>query len=77
MFHYCDNNLHVSNNTSWDDQNVVLHVLVLVLVQLHDQVHVLDLLSYIRDAAAVNSAGTVDWQVEADKMEEGVVAYKL
>ena len=75
MFHYCDNNFHVSNNRSWDDQNVVL--CVLVLDQLHDHVHVLELLLSIQDASAGTAAGTVDWQVKADKTGEGVVAYKL
>ena len=75
IFHYCDNNFHVSNNRSWDNQNVVLHVLV--LGKLHVHIHVLYLLSSTRDAAAGTAAGTVYWQVEADKMGEGVVEYKL
>ena len=75
MFHYCDNNFHVSNNMSWDDQNVVLHVLV--LGQLHNHVHVLNLLSSIWAAAAGTAVGTIDWQVEFDNTGEGVVAYNL
>ena len=71
MFHYCGTNFHVSNNRSLDDQNVFLHVLVLVLDQIHDHVHVLDLLSFIRAAAAGIAAGTVDWQVEVDKTGGG------
>ena len=75
MVHYCGKTFHVSNNRSWDDQNDVLHVLV--LDQFHDHVHVLNLLSSIRAAADGTAAGTVDWKVEADKMGEGVVAHKL
>ena len=75
MFHYCDKNFNVSNNRSRYDQNVFLHVLV--LDQIHDHVHVLDLLSFIRAAAAGIAAGTVDWQVEVDKTGEGVVVYNL
>ena len=75
MFHYCGNNFHVSNNRSWDDQNVFLHFLV--LDKFHDHVHVLDLLSSIRADAAGTAAGTVDWQVEVDKTGEGLVEYKL
>ena len=75
MFHYCDNNFYVSNNRSWDDKNVVLHVLV--LGQLHNHVHILELLSSIRAAAASTAVGTVDWHVEADNMGEGVVAHNL
>ena len=59
------------DNRSWDNQNVVLHVLA--LGQLHDHFHVLDLLSFIWAA----DSGTVDWQVEDDKMGEGVVAHNL
>ena len=61
MFHYCGNNFHVSKNRSWDDQNVFLHVLVLVLDQFHDHVHVLNLLSSTRAVVAGTYAGTVDW----------------
>ena len=39
--------------------------------------HVLDLLSSIRDAVASTAVGTVDWQVKIDKTGEGLVAYKL
>ena len=63
----------MSNNISWNDQNVFLHVLV--RDQFH--VHVLDLHSSIRAAAAGTAAGIVDWTVEVDKTGEGVVAYKL
>ena len=75
MFHYCGNNFHVSNNRSLDDQNVFLHVLV--RDQFHDHLHVLDLLSSIRAAAAGAAVGIVDWPVEVDKTGEGMVAYKL
>ena len=75
MFHYFDINFHVSNNRSRDDQNVVLHILV--LGQLRDHVHVIEILSSIRDDAAGTAAGTVDYQVEVDKTWEGVVVYKL
>ena len=75
MFHYCGKHFHVSNNRSWDYQKVFLHVLV--LGQFHDHVHVFDLLSSIRAAAAGTAAGTVDWQVEVDKTGEGLVKYKL
>ena len=75
MFHYCDNNFYVSNNRSWDDKNVALHVLV--LDQLHEHVHILKLLSSIQADAAGTAVGTADCQVDADKMGEKVVAYKL
>ena len=73
MFYYCGNNFHVSNNRSWDNQNVFLHVLV--LDQLHDHVHVLNLLSSIRAAASGTAAGNVDLKVKVDKTGEGVVVY--
>ena len=75
MFHYCGNNLNVSNNRSLDDKIVFLYVLV--LYQFHNHVHVLNLLSSIRAAVAGTAAGTVDWQVEVDKTGEGLLVYKL
>ena len=75
MFHYCGNNFHVSNNRSWDDQNVFLHVFV--QDQFPNHVHFLDLLSSIRAAADGTATGTVDWHVEADKMGEGLEVHKL